>query len=811
MRRAITVKNNNLSADNKLSMAWLLLNNGADSELDNLNEMVWIIKLASEPSADPQILGILINKCIEKNLSAFRHSIIITSKGSTDDPFKVESKTPFRQIAYAPQMDDWSLVHLVAYNGKLTLVQEIFKLPVEKRGNINHTESAYGFTPLHIVALLDRSAAASSLINEGANIGAKDKNGKTPLDIANELGKTEVANFLRAKQREYDSQLLTAVHNGDVSQVTGLLDKGANILAKDKNGKMPLDIANELGKTAIANFLRTKLDEALFIAVQSGNVSEVTNLLNGGANIEAKNNKGKTPLDVANEFGKFEALRLLINKAIEKDKLDLVISFLDKSAKAKGIDVYDPDGWRHNWKVIHHAVYYGNLDIVRDILKFPSEKVGSVHSVGDGWVIIHYAVYYNRKDVISFLIDQGSNVDAKTSYGRRTPLHIAVEQDRLDMAALLISKGANINALDYSRNQTPIQKARAFGKSDIVKLLEYVISNNSTSLHYAAREDKLELANFLLNNGANILARDKNGKTPLDIANEYGKTEIANFLRAKQSEKSVQRKRRHHHGDHPRHHSGEQKYLQREEHSIGAKGASRNIENVNSAIEGNQQATSGASKPSSWINVFANTIVDAVKGVSQFISSPFKPAIDMEHSQPSNAMATQSVDTNGTLLLLDVFIRKITGQKYISTADQPVSLAEAMSCALGITTEFKRVLKDTAKSSCVSVDKLSFDFLEVSDAIAGKMISGELSKIPTILYSSVKEAYPRNEKFLGILKDNIKKMLNERQIVNNRNSSNQTQSIAASTNNEMPLSSLNNIAIEPVNGKKGVTFAGRVG
>ncbi len=38
----------------------------------------------------------------------------------------------------------------------------------------------------------------------------------------------------------------------------------------------------------------------------------------------------------------------------------------------------------------------------------------------------------------------------------------------------------------------------------------------------------------------------------------------------------------------------------------------------------------------------------------------------MKHSQPSKAITAQGIDTNGTLLLLDVFIRKVTGQKYIS-------------------------------------------------------------------------------------------------------------------------------------------------
>ncbi|WP_250295891.1 PD-(D/E)XK nuclease domain-containing protein [Wolbachia endosymbiont of Oedothorax gibbosus] len=219
-----------------------------------------------------------------------------------------------------------------------------------------------------------------------------------------------------------------------------------------------------------------------------------------------------------------------------------------------------------------------------------------------------------------------------------------------------------------------------------------------------------------------------------------------------------------------------------------------------------KEVTSSAARSSSWINVFANTIVDAVKGVSRFISSPFKPAIDM---QPSKAMTTQSIDTNGTLLLLDVFIRKITGQKYVSTADQPMPLLEARGYALNITTEFERVLKDTAKRSGVSVNESSFNYFKTYQAVEGKMISGELSKIPTILYSAIEEAYPKNEKFLSILKSNIEKMLDGQQIVNNRNSSNQMQNTIG-TSDKMPLSSLNSIAIEPLSGKKGVTCAGRV-
>ncbi|WP_250295814.1 hypothetical protein [Wolbachia endosymbiont of Oedothorax gibbosus] len=178
-----------------------------------------------------------------------------------------------------------------------------------------------------------------------------------------------------------------------------------------------------------------------------------------------------------------------------------------------------------------------------------------------------------------------------------------------------------------------------------------------------------------------------------------------------------------------------------------------------------KEVTSGAARSSSWINVFANSIVDAVKGVSRFISSPFKPAIDM---QPSKAMTTQSIDTNGTLLLLDVFIRKITGQKYVSTADQPtISLQEAECHASDIINGFEKVLKETAVKSGISVTNLNFDPIKPQSAIVGQLRNGKFSEISKILYSSAKQACPeckQTKRFLGRLETCIEGFLDKKEL-----------------------------------------------
>jgi len=44
-------------------------------------------------------------------------------------------------------------------------------------------------------------------------------------------------------------------------------------------------------------------------------------------------------------------------------------------------------------------------------------------------------------------------------------------------------------------------------------------------------------------------------------------------------------------------------------------------------------------------------------------------------------------------MLLDVLVRKVTGQKYISTIDQSISPLEAQGYALNITKGFEKVVE----------------------------------------------------------------------------------------------------------------------
>ncbi|GBL78538.1 hypothetical protein AVEN_65143-1 [Araneus ventricosus] len=148
----------------------------------------------------------------------------------------------------------------------------------------------------------------------------------------------------------------------------------------------------------------------------------------------------------------------------------------------------------------------------------------------------------------------------------------------------------------------------------------------------------------------------------------------------------------------------------------------------------------------------------------------------MENSQTSKAMTTQSIDTNGTLLLLDVFIRKITGQKCASTADQPtISLPKAVFYASDIINGFERAVEQTASKSGMSMQRLvDIDSMEMREEITGKIMGGKFNEIPRVLISYAEKACPGKEagcpgklspkkfdKFMTIFKHRINITLDE--------------------------------------------------
>lgn len=94
-------------------------------------------------------------------------------------------------------------------------------------------------------------------------------------------------------------------------------------------------------------------------------------------------------------------------------------------------------------------------------------------------------------EIAFLLLDSGAEVDAKSRNGH-TPLYLASYYGYRDMAERLVNMGADIEAADRNSGTTPLHSAAEQGHSDVVMLL--------------------------IEAGADIHARDEQGNTPLHRA-----------------------------------------------------------------------------------------------------------------------------------------------------------------------------------------------------------------------------------------------------------------------------------------------------
>ena len=192
---------------------------------------------------------------------------------------------------------------------------------IEQGADVN-TRDKNGWTPLMYAASYARPAPEilQVLLAKGADVNAKDNAGDTTLSIAivrHNTGLMDIVRFLLEKGADVNAsnkQGLTALmiaaagHKGEAVQA--LLAKGADVNAKDDDDSTALILS--LGD--LPNLPPDAPDR-----VVEGLDTEVTaivqDLLDKGADVKVKNKKGETALTMAqmwaDHFGKQNIVRLL--------------------------------------------------------------------------------------------------------------------------------------------------------------------------------------------------------------------------------------------------------------------------------------------------------------------------------------------------------------------------------------------------------------------------------------------------------------------------------------------------------------------
>jgi ankyrin repeat protein len=231
-------------------------------------------------------------------------------------------------------------------------------------------------------------------------------------------------------------------------------------------------------------------------------------------------------------------LELLV--AAEEGHSQSVIEWLEHGADVNAKDDY-------GWTPLHWASTKGHVHVAKELLEHGADIEATNN---DGSTPLHWACLMDHVAVGNELLSRGANIEAKSDDGG-TPLHFACARGHLPVVKALLSGGANILAAnDYG--DLPIHKAVKSRKSEVSKYLlqmfyattrhlplhellkdlTWIGDPNSSgapplrfSLHrnVLGMDDVVEILEYLFDRDPAVLrSRDSDGSVPLHVACRRG-------------------------------------------------------------------------------------------------------------------------------------------------------------------------------------------------------------------------------------------------------------------------------------------------
>ena len=437
-----------------------------------------------------------------------------------------------------------TLGSLAAANSDLRLVEavkdrnpEAVRALLAQHINVN-TSQPDGTTPLHWATHWDDLETVGLLLRAGANVNAANDYGVTPLS----LGCT----------------------NGNEVMVDELLKAGANPNTARSTGETPLMTASRTGNTRVVNVLLAagadvnaketlRGQTALMWALSEKHLDVVRVLMAHGADVSARSKAGFTPLLFAAREGDLDAVRFLLPSTnVQEAAADGTTALLTATVRGHTPVVRfllehgaDPNTDAAGYTALHWAA-----GSVESALTGP---FGIVAESGE-WSVLGGLRGETKRDIVRALLAHGANRNARltkdlpqfgysNSGARRlagaTPFLLAAKATDVEAMDLLFASGADMR-MATDEGTTPLMFAtgvgRVFGhtpitESDALETVRWLVEHGSdvdaannegtTALHGAAIYGHDTIVKFLVANGAHVNARDKSGRTPLNIAQGF--------------------------------------------------------------------------------------------------------------------------------------------------------------------------------------------------------------------------------------------------------------------------------------------------
>ena len=417
-----------------------------------------------------------------------------------------------RNDVNATELDGSTALHWAVHKDDVATVDLLL------RAGANVTVvNRYGISPLFLAAENGNAAIIERLLGAGADPTTKVTAGGTVLMTAARAGNADAVRVLIAhganvnarEETRQQTALMWAAARGNVETIKALIAAGADLRATSTEHKEVFENTFLAGRRIPASGAPIRLFTPLLFAVRAGHIDAVRMLLDNGANPNDSVPDGTTALHIACLNAQWEVGAVL----------------LDKGA--------DPNAAGNGYTPLHALVRTRTAKII-------FRGGGLPAPVGRGAM--------TSNELAKKLIGHGADVHARvtkllpvlapgevTSVIGGTPLMLAANPPDPEMARLLLAHGADPN-LAAADNTTPLnsasgahythpigahEEALEFAKVMIEVGADVNAANEKgeTPLHHAAGRGYNPLVQFLVDQGAKLDAKTKNGRTPLMMAN----------------------------------------------------------------------------------------------------------------------------------------------------------------------------------------------------------------------------------------------------------------------------------------------------
>ena len=454
-----------------------------------------------------------------------------------------------------PGPDGTTALMWAASNDDLELVRALIK------AGANVTlKNQFGTSALTEAAIIGSAPVIEALLKAGADPNTKNPEGETPLMAVARAGKVDAASRLleagadvNAKE-EWGGQtaLMWAAAQSQAEMVKFLASKGADLNARGVIRQWERKVITEPRPKDMNKGGFTPL----LYAAREGCVECARHLVAAGADRDLEDPERITPLNMALLNLHFEFAAFMIKAGADVDKWDL----FGRSPLYMAADVSSlPTKGNGAMAVIPSVDSVTALDVAKMLLDaganpnlqlkrrppyrdVPQDRGGDT-ILAQGATPLLRAARAGDAPFVDLLLKHKALVDLPSKEGV-TPLMAAAglefgtrvtrgrnrtNEGVLATMRLLIDAGANVNARnvtdsprtgEYSAAATAAARAGRGGRASQVPSASAV--PHQTALHGAAERGYTAFVKFLAENGADLQAKDANGRTPLDLAKGIG-------------------------------------------------------------------------------------------------------------------------------------------------------------------------------------------------------------------------------------------------------------------------------------------------